>query len=56
MASVLASFLAEIGSNQKALRKVADEEKKDRSGANVSLVGKDVLDDEADRWTCESLV
>ena len=47
----MASFLADIGS-KKALRKVEEKEKADRSGANVSLAGKDVLDDEAERWTC----
>jgi hypothetical protein len=50
----MASFLSDIA-NKKQLRKVAAEEKDDRSAANVALAGKDVLDDEAERWTCTCL-
>jgi hypothetical protein len=43
------SFLSEL-QNAKTLRRVDEADKSDRSHANVTLVGKDVLDDEASRW------
>ena len=45
------AFLTQI-SNQThtPLKPVDDASIKDRSNANVSLAGKDVLDDEAERW------
>jgi hypothetical protein len=36
--------------SKKELNKVDSSEVKDRSSANVALAGKDVLDDEAERW------
>jgi hypothetical protein len=36
--------------NPKELDKVDSSEVEDRSSANVALSGKDVLDDEAERW------
>ncbi|CAN0066162.1 unnamed protein product, partial [Heterosigma akashiwo] len=45
----MASFLADIQGRQR-LRKVKAEDVKDRSAANIRLSGKDILDDEADRW------
>jgi len=43
------SFLSELKSG-KQLKKVEESDRKDRSSANLKLAGKDVLDDEADRW------
>ena len=45
------NFLAEIKTaSQTALKTVSTTDKNDRSNPNVALGGKDVLDDEAERW------
>lgn len=46
------AFLAELkaSGDVKKLRSVPQDERNDRSGPNTDLGGKDVLDDEADRW------
>ena len=43
------SFLSDIKGKTR-LRSVAESERRDRSAANTSLAGKDVLEDEAERW------
>lgn len=45
------SFLSELSKPKaETLRHVDESEKADRSSANIALAGKDVLDDEAERW------